>query len=101
MDGVMSKERLLCAYMADRDGIVKLRMPFDEEQLEALMDQETLPELIVFLDSHVTPVLVVRGENIQFCTEDGLVQIFGIILCLAHAVFAGIQEKKREAGTSS
>lgn len=55
MDGVMSKERLLCAYMADRDGIVKLRMPFDEEQLEALMDQETLPELIVFLDSHVTP----------------------------------------------
>ena len=72
MDGVMSKERLLCAYMADRDGIVKLRMPFDEEQLEALMDQETLPELIVFLDSHVTPVLVVRGGNIQFCTEDGL-----------------------------
>ena len=55
MDGGMSKERLLCAYMADRDGIVKLRMPFDEEQLEALMDQETLPELIVFLDSHVTP----------------------------------------------
>ena len=41
MDGGMSKERLLCAYMADRDGIVKLRMPFDEEQLEALMDQET------------------------------------------------------------
>lgn len=40
MDGGMSKERLLCAYMADRDGIVKLRMPFDEEQLEALMDQE-------------------------------------------------------------
>ena len=69
MDGGMSKERLLCAYMADRDGIVKLRMPFDEEQLEALMDQETLPELIVFLDSHVTPVLVVRGGNIQFCTE--------------------------------
>lgn len=26
------------------------------------------------------------------------VQIFGIILCLAHAVFAGIQEKKRGAG---
>ena len=65
MDGGMSKERLLCAYMADRDGIVKLRMPFDEEQLEALMDQETL-------DSHVTPVLVVRGGNIQFCTDDGL-----------------------------
>ena len=74
MDGVMSKERLLCAYMADRDGIVKLRMPFDEEQLEALMDQETLPELIVFLDSHVTPVLVVRGGNIQFCTDGSLRQ---------------------------
>ena len=26
------------------------------------------------------------------------IQIFGIILCLAHAVFAGIQEKKRGAG---
>ena len=66
------KSRVSLAYMADRDGIVKLRMPFDEEQLEALMDQETLPELIVFLDSHVTPVLVVRGGNIQFCTDDGL-----------------------------
>lgn len=31
---------------------------------------------------------------------DGLIpiQIFGIILCLAHAVFAGVQEKKRGAG---
>ena len=72
MDEAMSKEQLLCAYMAGRDGMVRLRTPFDEEQLEALVDQETLPELIVFLDSHVTPVPVVRGENIQFCTEDGL-----------------------------
>ena len=46
MDEVKSRERLLCAYMAGRDGMVKLRMPFDEEQLEALMAQETLPELI-------------------------------------------------------
>lgn len=80
MDGGMSKERLLCAYMADRDGIVKLRMPFDEEQLEALMDQETLPELIVFLDSHAAPVLVMREGNIQFCTEDGLGEKLACIL---------------------
>ena len=46
MDEVKSRERLLCAYMAGRDGMVKLRMPFDEEQLEALMAQETLPELL-------------------------------------------------------
>ena len=29
------------------------------------------------------------------------VQIFGIVLCLAHAVFAGIQEKKRGAGLNA
>ena len=43
MDEAMSKEQLLCAYMAGRDGMVRLRTPFDEEQLEALVDQETLP----------------------------------------------------------
>lgn len=80
MDEVKSRERLLCAYMAGRDGMVKLRMPFDEEQLEALMAQETLPELIVFLDSHAAPVLVMRGGNIQFCTEDGLGEKLDCIL---------------------
>ena len=63
---------MLCAYMAGRDGMAKLRMPFDREQLEALMDRETLPELVVFLDIHVNPVLVMREGNIQFCTDDGL-----------------------------
>lgn len=29
------------------------------------------------------------------------VQIFGIVFCLAHAVFAGIQEKKRGAGLNA
>ena len=65
---------MLCAYMAGRDGMAKLRMPFDREQLEALMDRETLPELVVFLDIHVNPVLVMREGNIQFCTDGSLRQ---------------------------
>lgn len=35
------------------------------------MDQETLPELIVFLDS-ILPRTGRERRNIQFCTDDGL-----------------------------
>ncbi|MCD7991296.1 MAG: hypothetical protein LUK37_05715 [Clostridia bacterium] len=81
MDGTTPQElRLLCAYMAGRDGMVKLRMPFGEEQLEALLTQEALPELIVFLDSHAAPVLVMREGNIQFCTDPGLGERVGRFL---------------------
>ena len=43
MDEAMSKEQLLCAYMAGRDGMVRLRTPFDEEQLEALWTRRHCP----------------------------------------------------------
>lgn len=71
MKGVSSGERnILCAYMAGREGMVRLRMPFEEEHLIRLMEQEKLPELVVFLDQHVNPVLVIREGLIQFCKDD-------------------------------
>lgn len=73
MEQMPSGERQsLCAYIAGRDGMVKLRMPFGKAHLEDLMKQESLPELVVFLDSHVNPVLVMKEERIQFCMDNRL-----------------------------
>lgn len=73
MDGpVYGEMGLLCAYIAGRDGMVKLRMPFDREQLDGLFAQDPLPELVVFLDQRASPVLVLKKGNIQYCTDDCL-----------------------------
>lgn len=88
MEGVSSGERnILCAYMAGREGMVRLWMPFEEEHLIRLMEQEKLPELVVFLDQHVNPVLVIREGLIQFCKDD----LFG-------KKVSRLLEKRKEGG---
>lgn len=73
MDRPISEELgLLCAYVAGQDGMVKLRMPFEEEQLNDLLAQDSLPKLVVFLDQQATPVLVMKEGKIQYCTDDCL-----------------------------
>lgn len=78
--GTDGGKKVLCAYMAGKDGMVRLRMPFGKEQLEALMKQHRLPELVVFLDTHMDPVLVLKGGRIQSCVDEGLGREVGRLL---------------------
>lgn len=73
MDGpIFGEKDLLCAYIAGRDGMVKLRIPFGREQLDDLLGRDPFPELVVFLDQQSSPVLVMKQGRIRYVTDDHL-----------------------------